>query len=133
LQDFLQTRNHLAIVLDEYTSVAGLVTIEDVLEEIVGEIVDESDKEHVGEINRIDDSIAEVVGRAHLDEVSEELGIDLPEREDVDTIGGLVVAQLGRIPVAGESIQLSSVRITVLEASGRRVERLRVQVLEHVE
>lgn len=132
LQDFLQTRNHMAIVVDEYMAVAGLVTIEDVLEEIVGEIVDESDEEHVGQIRSIDENTAEVHGRAHLSDVNEHLGLDLPEPEEFDTIGGLVIHHLGRIPKSGETIQVKNVRITVQEASRRKVERLRLKVLRHV-
>jgi CBS domain containing-hemolysin-like protein len=131
LQDFLQTRNHLSIVVDEYMAVEGIVTIEDVLEEIVGEIVDESDHEHVGEIRPIDDRSADVQGRAHLNEVNESLGIDLKSDDDFDTIGGLVVSQLGRIPESGEILQLDKVKITVLEASRRKVEKVRVENHEH--
>jgi CBS domain containing-hemolysin-like protein len=133
LQDFLQTRNHMAIVVDEYMAVAGLVTIEDVIEEIVGEIVDESDKEHVGEIRPIDDRTAEVQGRAHLAEVNEQLALQLEEPEDFDTIGGLVVNRLGRIPKAGESLTVDNVRITVLEASRRKVERVRLELLKQTD
>jgi CBS domain containing-hemolysin-like protein len=130
LQDFLQTRNHLAIVVDEYSAVAGLVTIEDVLEEIVGEIVDESDEEHLGEIRQLGPTVAEIQGRAHLAEINEQLGLDLPEPEDFDTIAGLVVNEFGRIPKAGETMETGSVRITVLEASRRKVERVRLETLE---
>ena len=130
LQDFLQTRNHMAIVVDEYMAVTGLVTIEDVIEEIVGEIVDESDKESVGEIKPIDENTAEVHGRAHVAEINEQLAFDLQEPEDFDTIGGLVVDHLGRIPKAGESLQIENVRFTVLEATRRKVERVRLELLE---
>ena len=78
LQQFRQTRNHLALVSDEYGAIAGLVTIEDVLEEIVGEIVDESDKEDPDEIRVIDDAEAEVVASVHVEDVNERLGCDLP-------------------------------------------------------
>ena len=128
LQDFRKTRNHLAIVVDEYRAVTGLVTIEDALEEIVGEIVDESDKEQVGEIHPIDASTADVVARAHLSEINETLGTDLGEEEDFDTIGGLVVNKLGRIPTAGESVRIGDVRITVTEASRRKVEKVRIDL-----
>ena len=97
---------------------------------LVGEIVDESDKEHVGEIRSIDDVTAEVQGRAHLAEVNEQLGLDLQESENLDTIGGLVILHLGRIPQIGEAIQLKNVRITVLEASRRKVERVRLEILQ---
>lgn len=124
LQDFLQTRNHLAIVVDEYNGVAGLVTIEDVLEEIVGEIVDESDEEHVGEIRSVSPQAAEIRGRAHLADINEQLGIELPDSDDFETIGGLAVSSFGRIPKAGESFESGSLKITVLESNRRRVERV---------
>lgn len=127
LQEFLRTRKHLAIVVDEYMSVAGVVTIEDVLEEIVGEIVDESDKEEEQSIKHLDARTAEVLGITHVDTINEELGLQLPEPEDCDTIAGLVLSQLGRIPEKGEQLTVGDVRLTVLEASPRRVERLRIE------
>ncbi len=126
LQQFLQTRNHLALVVDEYNAVTGLVTIEDVLEEIVGEIVDESDKEDLGEIRVIDDSHTIVQGRAHLQEINEQLGFDLPEDDEFDTIGGFLMHELGRVPKQGESIHWKNLKISVMEASGRRAELVRI-------
>jgi putative hemolysin len=127
LQEFLQTRNHLAVVVDEYTSVAGVVTIEDVLEEIVGEIVDESDYDEVEEIQLLADQTAEVLGRVHLHAINDQLGFDLDESDDYDTLAGLVIARLGYIPKAGETIELGAARITVLNATRRQIERLRVE------
>lgn len=131
LRDFLKTRNHLAIVVDEFHAVAGVVSIEDVLEEIVGEIVDEYDVDEEEQIRQLDDASAEVVGHAHLDEINEQLGCDLPEDGDFDTIGGLVFSRLGRIPKRGEQVQEDDVRITVIEATRRRIERVRIELLEH--
>jgi len=129
LSDFRNTRNHLAIVRDEFSRTAGLVTIEDVLEEIVGEIVDETDAEQVEDIHRVNPSTALIQGRAHLAEVNEVLGTDLPEPEDFDTIAGYVINKLGRIPVAGEQLSDDSVKITVLQASKRKVERVRLEMV----
>ena len=126
LQRFRQTRNHLALVVDEYSAITGLVTIEDVLEEIVGEIVDESDKEDLGEIRVISEKVAEVVGRAHVEDINEELGCDLPEDDEFDTIGGFLMHRLGHVPKQGESVHFNDVMITVIEASGRRAELVRV-------
>ncbi|MFV1963850.1 MAG: hemolysin family protein [Pirellulaceae bacterium] len=128
LQKFLQTREHLAIVVDEYRSVAGVVTIEDVLEEIVGEIVDESDKDEEELIRKIDETTSEVLGLAHVDMVNQHLGLDLPEPEDCDTLAGFVISDLGRIPKTGEFINTAGARITVLEATRRRIERLRIEI-----
>jgi CBS domain containing-hemolysin-like protein len=129
LRDFLDIRNHMAIVLDEYRSVAGVVTIEDALEEIVGEIVDESDKDEEEEILQLDESTAEALGHTHLDEINERLGLNLPEPEELDTIGGLVVRQLNSIPRDGDSIVAGNTRITVLKANRRRVQRVRLESL----
>jgi len=130
LQEFQQTRNHIAVVLDEYGGVAGLVTLEDVLEEIVGEIVDEYDPDLVEEIRQLGDGTAEALGKAHIDEINERLELQLPEEGDFDTIAGFVFSELGHIPVVGEELVRKNVRITVLEATPRRIERLRIEVLD---
>jgi len=130
LQMFQQLRTHIAIVLDEYGGVSGLVTIEDVLEEIVGEIDDEYDPESVEEIRRIDQDTVEALGRTHIDEINEEMNLELPEDGDYDTIGGLVFSEMGRIPQAGEEVVWQDkVRIVVLEATRRRIDRVRVERL----
>jgi putative hemolysin len=130
LQMFQQLRTHIAIVLDEYGGVSGLVTIEDVLEEIVGEIDDEYDPESVEEIRRIDQDTVEALGRTHIDEINEEMNLELPEDGDFDTIGGLVFSELGRIPQAGEElVWQDKVRIVVLEVTRRRIDRVRVERL----
>ncbi len=130
LRKFQKTRNHMAVVLDEYGGVSGLVTIEDVLEEIVGEIVDEYDAELVEEIQKIDDRTWEAVGRTHIDEINERMGLELPENGDFDTIGGFVFSELGRIPLPDELLVWQDrVRITVLDASRRRIDRVRIERL----
>jgi CBS domain containing-hemolysin-like protein len=133
LEDFQQTRNHMAVVLDEYGGVSGLVTIEDVLEEIVGEIVDEYDADLIEEIKLLSPHVCEALGRAHVDEVNEQLGTNLPDNGDYDTIGGFVFSELGRIPNNGETlIWNESVRVTVIEASHRRIERVRIERLDEL-
>lgn len=128
LQMFQQLRTHIAVVLDEYGGVSGLVTIEDVLEEIVGEIDDEYDPESVAEIQVIDEDKLEALGRTHIDEINEAMNLELPEDGDYDTIAGLVFSELGRVPQPGESIVWQDkVRITVLEATRRRIDRVRVE------
>jgi CBS domain containing-hemolysin-like protein len=128
LQLFQQSRTHIAIVLDEYGGVSGLVTIEDVLEEIVGEIEDEFDPEVEEEIRKIDDDVCEAVGRAHIEEINALMGFDLPEDKDFDTIGGFVFAEFGRVPTPGETITWhDSVRVKVLDAARRRVNRVRLE------
>jgi len=128
LRLFQQSRTHMAIVLDEYGGVAGLVTIEDVLEEIVGEIEDEFDAEVEVEIRKIDDDTCEALGRAHVDQINELMGFDLPEEEAFDTIGGFVFTEFGRVPTVGESLTWGNlVQVKVLEASRRRVGRVRLE------
>ncbi len=129
LQEFQRTRNHMAVVLDEYGGVAGLVTLEDVLEEIVGEIEDEYDKVLMAGIRDVSPGVIEAAGRVHIDEINEHLGLDLPDDEDYDTIGGFVFSQLGHVPVAGEKTLWKNARVTVLEATRRRVERVRIENL----
>jgi CBS domain containing-hemolysin-like protein len=128
LAQFQKGKVHMAIVLDEYGGVAGLVTIEDVVEEIVGEIEDEFDIDGRQLIKPSGDGGAEVSARAKVKEVNEALGINLPESEDYDTISGLISSRLDRIPGAGESLDVDNVRITILEADPRRVKRVAIKV-----
>ena len=126
LQNFLKTRSHLAIVVDEFLHVVGLVTIEDVLEEIVGEIVDESDAEEPGDIRWMTQHAAEIQGRAHVEEVNDALGVQLPISAEYDTVGGFILHEFGRIPLKGETLHWQDVKITVQEATRRRIERVRM-------
>ncbi len=130
LKDFQTNSVHMAIVLDEYGGTAGLVTIEDILEELVGEITDEHDAPARQPINRIDDSTAEVDARVRVDELNEQLELELPEDESYDTLGGLVFSKLGHVPVPGEHFVENGVRIEILEARDRSVSRLRIHILD---
>ncbi len=130
LQQLQKSRNHMVVVLDEYGGVSGLVTIEDVLEEIVGEIVDEYDPAHVEGVRELSPGVCEALGRVHIDEINERLGLGLPEDAEYDTIGGFVFNELGHIPATGEDLVWQNVRITVLDATRRRIERVRVEVLD---
>lgn len=130
LREFRHSRTHLAVVMDEFGGVAGLITMEDVLEEIVGDIADEYDDEHVAEIHRVGERIADVLAKAHVSDVNEELGLELPEDEEFDTVGGYVFHALGHVPRVGDAVESPGVRITVMAVSRRRVERVRIEVLE---
>lgn len=130
LSEFLQTKSHLAIVLDEFNNVAGVVTIEDVLEEIVGEIVDESDRDEVEGIVKIAENEYDVLAITHIDEINDQLGINLPDPEDFDTIGGLVLSQLGEVPKAGRMVTLDGVRIEVIDADRRSIHQVRVNLID---
>ncbi len=100
LREMQAHRTHLAIVIDEYGGTAGLVTIEDILEEIVGEITDEYDDEQPP-IERIDDDTARVTARLSLEDLADLFGRELPDRDDVETVGGLLAERLGRVPIPG--------------------------------
>ncbi|MDR5709577.1 MAG: hemolysin family protein [Armatimonadota bacterium] len=125
-REMRQNHIHLAIVVDEYGGTAGLVTIEDVLEEIVGEIRDEYDVEELPPLVRVDESTALVDARMLLEDVNEALGLTLPT-DEVDTVGGLVYSRLGHVPAQGEEITVNGVVIRVEELAGHRIARVRIQ------
>ena len=128
LRDFKASRTHIAIVSDEYGGTAGLVTIEDVLEEIVGEIHDEYDDEEP-EVEQEEGRRFWVAGRLTIDELSELLGHDFSS-EDVTTVGGLVYETFGRVPRAGESITLGGYKLVVERVRRRRIERVYFERLQ---
>ncbi len=128
LREFQTGRVHIAIVLDEYGGTSGLVTIEDLLEELVGEIVDEHDELPAPPIRKIDAHTADVDARVHIEEVNQALELSLPTDEAYDTIGGFVLSRLGRIPASGECLTEDGVKIEVLEAKPRSIQRLRLYV-----
>ncbi len=129
LREFRTNKVHIAVVLDEYGGTAGLVTIEDIMEELVGEITDEFEPPVPESMKRVDPDTAEMDARVHVKEVNDELSIALPEDEDYDTIGGFVCSALGRIPSAGEDFWHGNVHIQILDAEARRVNRVRVHVV----
>lgn len=122
LRDFQASRNHFAVVVDEYGGTAGIITIEDVLEEIVGDIRDEHDVEESA-IEHVDERRIRVSARLTLTEVSELLHTDF-ERSDISTVGGLVYEHFGRAPKQGESFQLGGYRVIVDRVERRRVQRV---------
>jgi CBS domain containing-hemolysin-like protein len=118
LREMQAQQTHVAIVVDEYGGTAGIVTIEDVLEEIVGEIADEYDVE-APLVDELDDGSLRVSTRLHLDELSERLDVEL-EDDDVDTVGGLLAKHLGRVPIPGAQVLVHGVELTAESAQGRR-------------
>jgi putative hemolysin len=128
LQTMKRERVQLAIVLDEYGGVAGLVTMEDILEEIVGEIVDEHDIDEEEDIELVEPNITVVGGRVHIDDLNEQFEYGLPEDGDFETVGGFAFSILGRIPTEGESFTWHQLRFTVLEADKRKITKLRIEV-----
>jgi CBS domain containing-hemolysin-like protein len=128
LRDFKASRTHIAIVSYEFGVTAGLVTIEDVLEEIVGEIHDEYDDEEPS-VEQEEGCRFWVSGRLPLDDLSELLSQDF-EREDLETVGGLVYELFGRVPRPGESVQVGNYRLVVERVRRRRVERVYFERLQ---
>ncbi len=131
LADFQRSEVHMAIVVDEYGGTEGLVTIEDVLEEIVGEIRDEHEPEGDEEpvLVTIDETRAEADGRFHIDDLNERLGLQLPEDDDFDTIGGFVLAQLGHVPAVGEMFESHDAKFTALATAPTHVKRVGIELL----
>ncbi len=131
LHEFQRRKVHIAIVLDEYGGTAGLVTIEDLLEEIVGEIQDEYDVEEPL-VERLDEDRARVDGRASVEDLLEvwDLKIQLEDEDEYDTVGGLVYHRVGGIPSPGDEVQVDGLRLTVESTDGRRVGKVLV-VREH--
>jgi putative hemolysin len=125
LKEFQRQQVQSAIVVDEYGGTAGLVTIEDLLEEIVGEIRDEYDVE-TEPVQDEGNGVFVFSGKVDIDELSERLELDIP-REGFGTVGGYVLSHLGRVPAVGEVVQLDGLRVEVLEAERRRIGRVRVQ------
>jgi len=124
LREMRQRRVHMVIVIDEYGGTAGLLTIENLLEEIVGEIVDEYDREEE-EIRMTGPGEGVVDARASVDDVEEAFGVDLPEGE-FDSVGGFVLDHMGHLPQAGEQIEASGLRIRVEEVNAHRIQKLRI-------
>jgi CBS domain containing-hemolysin-like protein len=129
LQDLQQKRVHLAIVVDEYGGTAGIVTIEDLLEEIVGEIRDEYDEHEEVPIQRVDERECIVDGRVPIRDVNEALDVHFGV-DEMDTLGGLVYHELGKLPAEGDEVRVNGCLVTVLSTQGRRIKKLRVRIVE---
>lgn len=126
LREFLHSRSHMAIVLDEFQQTAGVVTIEDALEEIVGEIVDESDEDEETKFEVIDEKTVVVSGRVMIDDLNDRLHWDLPESDDYETVAGFVLSNLGQIPETGATFEIGDAAFEVLHASRQKIEMMRV-------
>lgn len=129
LRDFRANRNHIAVVVDEYGGVAGLITIEDVLEQIVGDIEDEHDwDEEEDMIVATGDGAWRVKGLTEIDQFNEQFGTDYPT-DEFDTVGGLITDQFGRVPHRNERLALGTMEFEVLRADARQVQLLLVRKL----
>ena len=127
LREFQKLHISVAIVVDEYGGVEGLVTTEDLVEEIVGELQDELDRDRIP-VKRLKDGSLVVRGITEIEEIERKLGVNIGE-EDVRTIGGLILKKLGRVPRSGEKVEISGLQILILEASRQRILRLIVRKL----
>jgi CBS domain containing-hemolysin-like protein len=125
LREMQEEKFHMAIVVDEYGGTAGVITLEDLLEELVGDIVDEFDTEEPT-IERLDDGSVTVPAGYSVDDAGELLGADLPHGP-WDTVGGLMLDIVGRVPAAGDSVEADGFRLTALDVRGRRIGRVRIE------
>ena len=132
LQEFKKQHQHIAVVLDEYGGTSGLITIEDILEEIVGDIVDEHQQKEEELVMKVDGRKAEVSARLRISELNEGFGLHLEEDEGYDSVGGWLISQLGRIPSEGEkgAIDGMDLRYHVLKADPRRIESLLLEKVD---
>ena len=128
LREFQQKRFQLAIVVDEYGGTAGLVTVEDVVEELVGEIRDEYDSEAEPIVQESDQTFV-FSGKVAIDELSERLGLDIRDG-DFETVGGYVLARVGRVPAPTERFAFDGLEIEILEAERRRIHKVRIHRVE---
>jgi len=129
LKELQVMKQHMAVVLDEYGSFAGIVTVEDMLEELVGEIMDEFDEEEP-EVQRIDEGVFQVDARAWVEHLNEDLDLNLPLMDSYESIGGLVIDRLGHIPRRGEVVKIeeSGIMLVVMQMRGRRIVKVKLIV-----
>ncbi len=127
LHEFQNQKLHIAVVLDEYGGTAGIVTLEDILEELVGEITDEYEEKPPEPVKKINQNTIEVDARTYVDDLNDQFELNLPEDEDYDTIGGFVFSHLGYIPKTGESFDYENLRFTITSAEARRIKHIRIQ------
>ena len=118
LREMQQSRRHIAVVVDEYGGTAGLVTIEDILEEIVGEITDEFDRGETP-VERLVDGAVRVSSRFPVDDLDEVIGVEI-EDDEVDSVGGLMAKHLGKVPIPGSTVEVAGLVLRAEEAKGRR-------------
>jgi len=127
LREFQKERIHMAIVVDEYGGTSGLVTLEDVIEEIVGEIQDEYDKE-APLFEKLDNNVYSIDASMQIDEINEELGLDIPDEEGVETLAGFLLGQFGSVPKSKEKLDYNGFEFTILNATKKRIERVKIVI-----
>ena len=127
LHEFQNQKLHIAVVLDEYGGTAGIVTLEDILEELVGEITDEYEETPTEPIKKINQNTIEADARTDIGDINDQCELNLPEDEDYETIGGFVFSKLGYIPKTGESFDHENLNFTIISAEARSIKRVRIQ------
>jgi magnesium and cobalt transporter len=127
LEEFKSNRSHMALVVDEFGEVSGLVTIEDVLEEIVGEIEDETDQADDQKIIQISNREYSVSGLTEIEEFNEKFDTSF-EDDDFDTIAGYVMNKFGKFPVVNESLKIENIKFTVSSANKKQINKLKVKI-----
>lgn len=128
LRDLQNQKVHLAVVLDEYGGTAGVVTIEDIVEELFGEITDEYEAPHEEPIKRIDEHTVEIDARNHVDEMNDKLDLNIPEDDAYETVGGFAFDRLGCIPRNGDTFTYENLHFTIIDAEPRKINRLRIAI-----
>ncbi|MBN2589723.1 MAG: HlyC/CorC family transporter [Sedimentisphaerales bacterium] len=126
LHEFQNQKLHIAVVLDEYGGTAGIVTLEDILEELVGEIADEYEDTPTSPAKKIDENTIEADARTSVYDLNDEFELNLPEDEDYETIGGFVFSQLGYIPKTGEIFDYKNIKIEITAAEARKIKRIKI-------
>lgn len=127
LHEFQNQKLHLAVVLDEYGGTAGIVTLEDIIEELVGEIADEYEETPPASVKQVDENTIEVDARTYVDDLNDEYELNLPEDEDYDTLGGFVFSRLGYVPKTGERFDHKNLQFTIASAEPRRINRITIR------
>ena len=133
LDELKKTHNHMAVIIDEYGGTSGIVTLEDIIEQIVGDIDDEYDTEEdrSPEPQTVSDGSVIFDGRTPVSEINDSIGVEIPEMDDVDTIGGWVCAKLGKIPSPGEEVSIDEkLHLTVLEADDRKIVSVKIKTMD---
>jgi CBS domain containing-hemolysin-like protein len=133
MRDMRVRKNHLAVVVDEFGGTAGVVTLEDIIEEITGEIYDETDEEEGQDIELLADGSVRIRASVHLEEVEEHFRRDFGDEGEYDTLAGFLISELGRIPEVGATVNRAGVRFTVEEADERRIIAVRAELVSEVE
>ena len=122
-----KTSNNMAIVIDEYGEIIGLLTLEDILEELVGEIRDEYDEDELTQIIKISDNVYEIEGILKIDDVNRELKLNI-ESKDYDTIGGFIIEQLDKLPNLNDKVVWNNLRFDILNISNNRIEKIKLTI-----